>query len=710
MRPEVDQINNPSENRGSWILLFFVGWIGANLFTVYFVRQERFIYSWDLANYWLKYQSLGNLFKTNPLSALCSVLYSLRNDDYNLVPVLFLIPFQLLFGNNRLAFILSIVNIFALPSILLFSLFYRRLTARPYENDSFSTSLIPLITLALLPQFWVPILWGEPGVAGIVVIMLIFLLYFKKPLEQQRLTDLLLLGFLLALVIMVRRWYAYWVVAFFAASASETFALLFPLYRFRMRSYLPAARNLFIIGSSSLAVFFAVASTAAKRMLLTDYADIYSAWKYGNSIMQITIHVFLYLGPLFILLALLGLALSVRTKSERYFALFFLVQYIVAFLLFARTQLFGPQHYYILIPTMAIFSSLFATAVSKRLNKAAAKIFFLTLYIFVLLISFSVVFIPKTSDLVKNIRVLLPNARNYPLVRNDMSEINRILDVLEKELFTGADDHVYVLSSTAFLFNEEILRNACFEREPGDSRCNKILKSSHVDKRDGFPFQLLEARYVIVTDPIQYHLGPGDQRVIGIPTEQIIKRKGIGTSYERLPYEFTLDGSVKVYVYEKIRPFERAALDRLSALFMSYYPDKKDMFSINPFCGLILNKEGGDVVGEVSCQKDSVFMQPGANKPSKMTLVLNKKYTSMKMRFAFRDPKKIPVFCRENDGEVGLIINADGKKIYQEDINYKREIPYQLDLKGIDNLEIVVDKGKNGPDCDWFLIKDIEMH
>lgn len=710
MRSKVDQINDPSENKGRWVLLFFVGWIGANLFTVYFVRQERFIYSWDLSGYWLNYQFLGNLFRTKPLSALCTVLHSIRNDDYNSLPVLFLIPFQFLFGNNRLAFILSIVNIFALPSILLFSLFYRRLTSGPYKNNSFNTSLIPLSTLALLPQFWVPILWGEPGVAGIVVIMLILLLYFKKPLEQQRLTDLLLIGFLLALVIMVRRWYAYWVVAFFAASAFETFALLFPPYRFRMRSYLPAARNLFIIGISSLAVFFAVATTAAKRMLLTDYADIYSAWKYGNSIMQITIHVLLYLGPLFILLALLGLAQSMLTKSERSFALFFLVQCIVAFLLFARTQLFGPQHYYILIPPMAIFLSLFATAVYKRLNKAAAKIFFLTLYISVLLISFSVVFIPKTSDFVKNIRVLLPSVRNYPLVRNDMSEINRILDVLEKELFNGADDHVYVLSSSAFLFNDEILRNACFERKPGDSRCYKILKSNHVDKRDGFPFQLLGARYVVVTDPIQYHLGPGDQRIIGIPTEQITKQRGIGTSYEKLPYDFTLDGKVKVYIYEKVQPLKRADLDRLSVLFMSYYPDKKDMFFINPFCGLILNKEGGDVVGEVSCRKDSVFMQPGASKPSKMTLALNKKYTSMKMRFAFRDPQKIPLYCRDIDGEIGLQINADGKKIYQEDISYKKEIPYQLDLKEIDNLEIVVDKGKNGPDCDWFLIKDILIH
>ena len=139
------------------------------------------------------------------------------------------------------------------------------------------------------------------------------------------------------------------------------------------------------------------------------------------------------------------------------------------------------------------------------------------------------------------------------------------------------------------------------------------------------------------------------------------------------------------------------------------------LFEGGAVCGGIIRNlihitEIGDRTGEISCKGNSVVILPGVNNPSKITLALNNKYNKMEMTFSFNTPEKIPINCRDIDGEIGLTINADGKKIYQEDINYKKEISYQLDLRKTDNLEIIVDKGKNGPDCDWFLIRDIKIY
>ena len=82
----------------------------------------------------------------------------------------------------------------------------------------------------------------------------------------------------------------------------------------------------------------------------------------------------------------------------------------------------------------------------------------------------------------------------------------------------------------------------------------------------------------------------------------------------------------------------------------------------------------------------------------------------MEMTFSFNSPEKIPANCRDIDGEIGLTINAGGKTVFQHDISYKSEITYRLSLSNIDNLAFIVDKGKNGPDCDWFLIKDIKIN
>jgi hypothetical protein len=45
-----------------------------------------------------------------------------------------------------------------------------------------------------------------------------------------------------------------------------------------------------------------------------------------------------------------------------------------------------------------------------------------------------------------------------------------------------------------------------------------------------------------------------------------------------MPGEFKLDNGVAVWVYAKIRPFERTDLEALANEFAGYYPDKRHMF------------------------------------------------------------------------------------------------------------------------------------
>ena len=60
----------------------------ANAFAVYFVTQEHYVYFWDWSYYWLMSQELSVSLMHHPMSALRSLITSVRNDDYNLLPVL----------------------------------------------------------------------------------------------------------------------------------------------------------------------------------------------------------------------------------------------------------------------------------------------------------------------------------------------------------------------------------------------------------------------------------------------------------------------------------------------------------------------------------------------------------------------------------------------------------------------------------------------
>jgi len=109
---------------------------------------------------------------------------------------------------------------------------------------------------------------------------------------------------------------------------------------------------------------------------------------------------------------------------------------------------------------------------------------------------------------------------------------------------------------------------------------SQILNTHDVDKRDGFPSKFLTARYIVVAYPIQYHLRPEDQRVVGTLAEFIMDGGNIGISYKQLPYEFALDKGVRVYIYEKVRPFKKTDIDSLSELFRKHYPDREYLYKI----------------------------------------------------------------------------------------------------------------------------------
>ena len=67
---------------------------------------------------------------------------------------------------------------------------------------------------------------------------------------------------------------------------------------------------------------------------------------------------------------------------------------------------------------------------------------------------------------------------------------------------------------------------------------------------------------------------------MGIPAELILEQKGIGRSFEKLPYEFTLDKGVKVYIYKKVKAFNDSDLEALSGMLKAYYPLRENICSI----------------------------------------------------------------------------------------------------------------------------------
>jgi hypothetical protein len=95
----------------------------------------------------------------------------------------------------------------------------------------------------------------------------------------------------------------------------------------------------------------------------------------------------------------------------------------------------------------------------------------------------------------------------------------------------------------------------------------------HVDRRDGFPYELLAADVVVTAEPVQTHLDPAEQQVVIVPAREIDSRSTIGRSFHRLPESFQLEKGVTARVNVRARDLEAADYEAFSERLARSHPE-----------------------------------------------------------------------------------------------------------------------------------------
>ena len=563
------------ENRTAlWACVLF--FVLANLFVIYFIRQEHYLFYWDHTNYWAKFDRVSGDFLNAPISAFKNLIHSIREEDYNDFPAFLIMPLSFVFGTGRLGFILSIVNALAVPAVIAFIFLHRKLS----RMQGYTSPLLPLIavgTIMFSPNFWSPIMFGFVDVGGIILINGILLLTLRQSSERERPRVFVLIAVLIPMLVLYRRWYAYWGVSYFAAIFIQRCLAQFLSDRTRLSAYAKIAFKIGLQAAISGVFFFVIATPFANRIMHTNYADIYSAYRSSSTFLEEFIKVFKSFGLINFALLVLGAGCGLMDRKTRDFSVFLLLQCGIIFMLFSRTQSFDSHQLYLLLPTMLLFSVLFINRVVMGFEKLNVPVLCFLIFIFAL--EFVAAFCPRQSLIIKLFpKNFLSNIHHPPLVRNDLKEFDKMLAVMQG-LLVHPNDRIYVLASSS-VFNCDILKSVYLSQGRHKELSKKVFWTNDVDKRDGFPQKLLTAQYVAVALPIQYHLKSEDQRVMGVPAEAILNQEGIGTSFMKLPYEFNLEQGVKVFFYQKIKPFNGPDLASLSESLKKYYPDRPFIYAI----------------------------------------------------------------------------------------------------------------------------------
>jgi hypothetical protein len=313
------------------------------------------------------------------------------------------------------------------------------------------------------------------------------------------------------------------------------------------------------------AVFFSLITWPLPlKFLGTDYSDLYSAMLYNRNIGEFFSGFVSHFGYFHVGAMLVGFCLAAADKGEvRRRAFFVLSLAGLTFGLFSKVQDFGIHHYYLLLQAMLLFQ----TQLMLRLKGLLYRVFVVLLA----LISFGTVFLPSFRSLGDSLLPLTPARRHAPLVRHDLHEIGRLIDSIHAQGLAPSD-RVYVLSSSK-KFNSDTLKwaeKSMFVKRPISTA---VLRTHSVDKVDGFPEPLFSARYVVVADPIQYHLRPQDQRVVGIPAESILSHQGVGQYFVELPERFILEGDVRLHVFQRLEEIPEQEIRKLRVQLRRFYPD-----------------------------------------------------------------------------------------------------------------------------------------
>ena len=577
--PPEQQLKIAARKSGKNRILIAAPFLLALIFSgllVWVVSREHTLYSYDALTFWLRGVFLASAMQTHPLSALSDLFASMRTQEYNQLAAVGPAVAILIAGTSRGVYVGGMAILYGLLTTAAWCRLIRNQgdADRPRTPGLIFLAILPLL---LAPNLWAPLLEGYPDLGGVAIAVAATLVYVAPAAGRRRWRNLAIVGGLLALLVVFRRWQLLWAVSFGLATVVDVIAR-------RWRDGFGATLNelavtVLLIASAGMAVGVALSWTMLLKMFGTDYNTMYEAYRtqagYGRSVIDSAANVMRHLGVLPAILMILAVILGLLHRRDRRVTAILLIAGGAAFLLFERTNtLAGSHHVYLLVPTLFVPLSLWLIRPEKSQRRFIIKT---VIVVGIGLVNYANAFIATPTE---SRWPLLSDERLQPHSRSDLPVVTKMLNVLSTRI-RQARGPVYVLGSSNDLNASEIMgASLSFDRPILASQF--ALPASDVDLRDGFPAGLLVARYVIVTDPVQLHLRPSEQQVVEVPAKEFLSGDGIAKAFAPWPVTFPLQDGVTALVFERQRPTTHAEAEDLLNKLRAAHPMQAAWFQLPP--------------------------------------------------------------------------------------------------------------------------------
>lgn len=520
------------------------------------VCYRQTVYSDDAINYFAKQTLLFGSFGQSGFYGIHVLLESLLTADYKMFMNLFISVPYLFTGRSINTFMVCYAITCFVP------MWFALLMGAKYlaqQLPACHTALyypLCMAVMVLWPMFLWPATHGMPDAFGLTFAAVIALLcadYRFETLPWPRLLAIFAATFAL---ILTRRWYMFWILAFYAV-----YVLAVLVGAVRRKTLGSTLKHMLLFGVPSAVIIVGALLPTFKTILTTDYADIYGAY-YGGGFGNNCLGQLRTQGLIWLVLCAAGLVWLLYCRSTRAQAIVAAAASLGAMVLFTRTQSLGDHQSLILAP----FYLLMLFDLCAKLTQQKAKPWLRNAAAGVLAVFLVVNFGNALRLPGKNVQTLALSSESLDLTRRtDLAQMRAVTDfVLEhctedQTVYINMDSNGY--SGTTFAYSD-----------PAHPQLQTmILWESSVPSTHGFPTGIWTSEYVMVTDRV-------DEGGIVGPINAALRTQSPAAVHYEYVTEFPLDG-ITLYCYRRTARPDAEEADYFKQMFAEYDARWPEIFS-----------------------------------------------------------------------------------------------------------------------------------
>ena len=520
------------------------------------VCYRQTVYSDDAINYFAKQTLLFGSFGQSGFYGIHVLLESLLTADYKMFMNLFISVPYLFTGRSINAFMVCYAITCFVP------MWFALLMGAKYlaqQLPACHTALyypLCMAVMVLWPMFLWPATHGMPDAFGLTFAAVIALLCADYRFEMLPWPRLLAIFAATFALILTRRWYMFWILAFYAV-----YVLAVLVGAVRRKTLGSTLKHMLLFGVPSAVIIVGALLPTFKTILTTDYADIYGAY-YGGGFGNNCLGQLRTQGLIWLVLCAAGLVWLLYCRSTRAQAFVAAAVSLGAMVLFTRTQSLGDHQSLILAP----FYLLMLFGLCAKLTQQKAKPWLRNAAAGVLAVFLVVNFGNALRLPGKNVQTLALSSESLDLTRRtDLAQMRAVTDfVLEhctgdQTVYINMDSNGY--SGTTFAYSD-----------PAHPQLQTmILWESSVPSTHGFPTGIWTSEYVMVTDRV-------DEGGIVGPINAALRTQSPAAVHYEYVTEFPLDG-ITLYCYRRTARPDAEEADYFKQVFAEYDARWPEIFS-----------------------------------------------------------------------------------------------------------------------------------